>query len=174
MYVVSCFTGRVLKVGQVTVHVRGLLSDPLRGKRDLGLSDLAFSLSLPASFPMSSSHTGFHPERALKCPSVPSLLVFPDLEYSHFHLFLEDSHTHLQVSNAPFVMFPLMPLRQHLSHFFKFQVNSKGTQPDMYMYPFSPRLPSHPGCHVTPSRMGPWCLKLNVVTGPDRCYQTLC
>ena len=166
MHVVSCFTGRVLKVGRVTVCVRGLLSGSMRGKRDLGLSDenppLAFHLSWPASFPMSSSHAGFHPECALKSPFVPSLLFSPDLEYSHFCL--EDSHTHLQVSNAPFMIFPLMPLRQHLSHFFKFQVKCK----------FSPRLPSHPGCQVTWSRMGPWCLKLNIVTGPDRCYQTLC
>ena len=27
-----------------------------------------------------------------------------------------------------------------------FQVNSEGTQPYKYMYPFSPKLPSHPGC----------------------------
>ena len=30
-----------------------------------------------------------------------------------------------------------------------FQVNSKGPQPYLYRYPLSPRLPSHPGCHIT-------------------------
>ncbi|KAB0364431.1 hypothetical protein FD754_008587, partial [Muntiacus muntjak] len=33
-----------------------------------------------------------------------------------------------------------------------FQVDSKGTQPYIYMYPFSPKFPSHPGCHTTLSR----------------------
>ena len=33
------------------------------------------------------------------------------------------------------------------------QVNSEGTQPYIYMGPFSPRLPSHPGCHITLSRV---------------------
>ena len=31
--------------------------------------------------------------------------------------------------------------------------HSKGTQPYIYMYPFSPKLPSHPGCHTTLSRV---------------------
>ena len=30
-----------------------------------------------------------------------------------------------------------------------FQMNSEGTQPYAYTYLFSPKLPSHPGCHVT-------------------------
>ena len=34
-----------------------------------------------------------------------------------------------------------------------FQVNSKGTQPYIYMYPFSPKLLSPPGCHITLSRV---------------------
>ena len=34
-----------------------------------------------------------------------------------------------------------------------FQVNSKGTQPYVYMYSFSPKLPSHSGCHITLSRV---------------------
>ena len=34
-----------------------------------------------------------------------------------------------------------------------FQVDSKWTQPYTYMYPFSPKLPSHPGCHITLSRV---------------------
>ena len=33
-----------------------------------------------------------------------------------------------------------------------FQVNSKRTQPYMYMYPFS-KLPSHPGCHIALTRV---------------------
>ena len=34
-----------------------------------------------------------------------------------------------------------------------FQVDSKGTQPYIYIYPFSPKLPSYPDCHVTLSRV---------------------
>ena len=34
-----------------------------------------------------------------------------------------------------------------------FQVDSEGTQPYIYMYLFSPQLPSHPGCHLTLSRV---------------------
>ena len=34
-----------------------------------------------------------------------------------------------------------------------FQANSKGTQPYIYMYPFSPKLPSHPGFHKAMSRL---------------------
>ena len=33
------------------------------------------------------------------------------------------------------------------------QVDSKRTQPYTYTYPFSPKLPSHPGCHMTLSRV---------------------
>ena len=33
------------------------------------------------------------------------------------------------------------------------QVESKGTQQYKYMYPFSPILPFHPGCHITLSRI---------------------
>ena len=32
-------------------------------------------------------------------------------------------------------------------------MDSKGTQPYVYVYPFSPRLPSHPGCHIALSRV---------------------
>ena len=35
----------------------------------------------------------------------------------------------------------------------QFQMNSKGTQPYLYMYALSPRLPSHSGCHMTLSRV---------------------
>ena len=31
-------------------------------------------------------------------------------------------------------------------------MDSKGTQPYIYMYPFSPKLPSHLGCYITLSR----------------------
>ena len=36
-----------------------------------------------------------------------------------------------------------------LTALWQFQVNSKGPQPYMHMYPFLPRFPSHPGCHIT-------------------------
>ena len=32
-------------------------------------------------------------------------------------------------------------------------MNSRGVQPSISMYPFSPKLPSHPGCHVALSRV---------------------
>ena len=35
----------------------------------------------------------------------------------------------------------------------QFQVNSKGTQPHIHVYPFSPRLPSHSACRRTLSRV---------------------
>ena len=35
----------------------------------------------------------------------------------------------------------------------QFQAHSKGAQPHVYMYPFSPRCSSHPGCHITLSRV---------------------
>ena len=34
-----------------------------------------------------------------------------------------------------------------------FQVNSEGPQPYMYRYPFSTKLPSHPGCQIQLSRV---------------------
>ena len=40
-----------------------------------------------------------------------------------------------------------------LTMLWQFQVGNKGTQPYIYMYPFSPKLPSHPGCHITLSRV---------------------
>ena len=35
----------------------------------------------------------------------------------------------------------------------QFQVDSKGTQPYMYMYPFSTKLPFYPGCYITLSKV---------------------
>ena len=40
-----------------------------------------------------------------------------------------------------------------LTRLWSFHVDCKGTQPYMYMYPFSPKPPSHPGCHITLSRV---------------------
>ena len=34
-----------------------------------------------------------------------------------------------------------------------FQVNSEGTQPYIYMYPFSPNPHSHLGCHITEKKI---------------------
>ena len=42
-----------------------------------------------------------------------------------------------------------------LTLLWKAQVESKGTQPYIYMDPFSPEVPSHPGCRITLSRV-PW------------------
>ena len=49
-----------------------------------------------------------------------------------------------------------------------FQVDCQGTQPFIHMYPFSPKLPSHPGCRITLSSslcytVGPcWLSILNI------------
>ena len=40
-----------------------------------------------------------------------------------------------------------------LTMLWQFQVNREGTQPHIYVYPFSPKLPSQPGCHITLSRV---------------------
>ena len=40
-----------------------------------------------------------------------------------------------------------------LTMLWQFQVDSKGTQLYVYMYPFSPKLLSHPGCCITLSRV---------------------
>ena len=40
-----------------------------------------------------------------------------------------------------------------LTMLWQFQMNSKGTQPYIYMYAFSPKLSSHPGCQITLSRV---------------------
>ena len=34
-----------------------------------------------------------------------------------------------------------------------FQVNSKGTEPHIHIFPYSPKLHSHPSCHITLSRV---------------------
>ena len=40
-----------------------------------------------------------------------------------------------------------------LTMLWQFQVNSEGTRPHMYIYPFSFKLSSHPSCHITWSRV---------------------
>ena len=40
-----------------------------------------------------------------------------------------------------------------LAMLWQFQVNSKGTQPYIHMYLFSPQNPSYPGCHILLSRV---------------------
>ena len=42
------------------------------------------------------------------------------------------------------------------------QVSSGGTQLYMHRYPFSPELPSHPGCHITLSRV-PCAIQYEIV-----------
>ena len=39
-----------------------------------------------------------------------------------------------------------------LTMLWQFQVNNEGTQSYIYLHPFSPKLPSHPGWHITLSR----------------------
>jgi len=48
-----------------------------------------------------------------------------------------------------FKTFHLMLEYSPLTMLWWFQVDSKATQPHIYMYQFSPRLLSHPGCHKT-------------------------
>ena len=45
------------------------------------------------------------------------------------------------------------------------QVNGKGTQPHIHMYPFFRTLPSHPGCQMTLSRV-PCVVQQNLSTNP--------
>ena len=40
-----------------------------------------------------------------------------------------------------------------LTMLWQFQVDSKGTQPYTHVCPFSPKLPSHPGCYITLNRV---------------------
>ena len=51
-----------------------------------------------------------------------------------------------------------------LTMFWWFQVDSKGDLP--YMYPFSSKLPSHPGCHITLSRVPCALHRLDLVGYP--------
>ena len=80
---------------------------------------------------------------------------------SYFTTFISATWTHLFAST----LVPAKP--RMILQFFKFilywsiadlqchefQLDSEGTQSHIYMYPFSPKLPSHPGCHVTLSRV---------------------
>ena len=50
-----------------------------------------------------------------------------------------------------------------LAVLWQFQVDSKRTQSYRYMYPFSPKLPSHRGCDITPNSFlcqHVYCLKI--------------
>ena len=49
-------------------------------------------------------------------------------------------------------------------------MDSKGTQPYIYIHPFFSKLPSHPGCHITPSRV-PCALQQGFVGYPFKTYQ---
>ena len=42
---------------------------------------------------------------------------------------------------------------QLIDNLWQFQVHSRATQPYTHMQPFSPKLPSYPGCHITLSRV---------------------
>ena len=52
-----------------------------------------------------------------------------------------------------FFTFYLILEYSHLTALWEFQVDSKGTQPYIHMYPFSPKFASHPCCHITLSRV---------------------
>ena len=52
-----------------------------------------------------------------------------------------------------FLMFYFALEYSQLTTLLQFQVDSKGTEPHVYMSPFSSKHPSHPGCHVTLSRV---------------------
>ena len=59
------------------------------------------------------------------------------------------------ISFFNFLTFYFVSGYSRLTMLWQFQVNNKGTQTYIYMYPFSPKLPSLPGCHITLSR-GPY------------------
>ena len=48
-----------------------------------------------------------------------------------------------------FLTFYFILEHSQLTVSWSFQVDSQGTQPSIYMYPFCPKLPSHPSCHIT-------------------------
>ena len=54
-----------------------------------------------------------------------------------------------------FLTFYFVSGYSRLTMLWQFRVNNKVTQPYMYMCPFSPKLPSLPGCHMILSR-GPY------------------
>ena len=53
-----------------------------------------------------------------------------------------------------FLAFNFISQYSQLTMSWWFQVGNKGTQPYMYMCPFSPKLTSYPGCHITSRRVG--------------------
>ena len=54
----------------------------------------------------------------------------------------------------------------------QFQADSKGTQSCIYMHPFSPKLPSHPGCQITLNRV-PCAIQHILVAYPFKIYSSV-
>ena len=67
------------------------------------------------------------------------------------------AHYSLRSTFLSFLLFKLFVLYwglySQLTMLWKFQVDDKGTQSHVYIYPFSPKFPFHPGCHLTLSRV---------------------
>ena len=88
----------------------------------------------------------------------PGFYIHPSLSTSE--TFLQDAHLSfpsLSTSFSDFTFPATAVLFKNgillINNVVIISVDNKGTQPCVYMYPLSPTLPSHPGCHVTVSRV---------------------
>ena len=75
----------------------------------------------------------------LPLPSPDGILERPNLFFYFLKLFNKAFYFVLEYSQ--------------LATLWQSQVDSKGTLPYIHMYPFSCKLPSHPSCHITLSRV---------------------
>ena len=87
---------------------------------------------------------------ALLRDSVSCILMRPALDRGQCRYF--------QLRKVSFFFFKLWTFYfvlgySSLTMLWSFQLNSEGTQLYIYVYPFSPRPPSHPGWHITLSRV---------------------
>ena len=60
--------------------------------------------------------------------------------------FLTSVHNYCKIEGGFFSTFSFILEYSPLTMLWEFQLHSRVTQPHTYMYPFSPKLPSHPGC----------------------------
>ena len=95
----------------------------------------------------------------MKCSHGISNFLEEISSLSHSTVFCISLHCSLRLSYLSVLFFgtlhsdgclSLSPLHWNIagSQCCEFQVDSKGTQPYIYMYPLSPKLLSHPGCHM--------------------------
>ena len=128
--------------------------------------------SPPLSQPCSNSPASNHRGSVAVCPSErqrvgrgPPILVpasFWDFWlYLSAWLYSQSQEHHLgsrtlhRLNLVPFFLFfkfSFVLKYRHLTTSWYFQGKSERAQQYMYLHPFSPKLPSHPGCHITLGR----------------------